>query len=242
MGIQQIDSLDKALLQPPLEAVEMSTGARKSLVSAHEAELIQRICNGEKEEFYVLVHPYERAVYSIAMSILQNSADAEEVAQEAILKAFSHLRSFRGEAKFSTWLIQIALNEARLRLRRDRRHLHESLDDRLIDGQREKTFKEFADLRRVPSDALERKELRHALQRCLESLPPKYREVLVLRDIQHLTIREVSEILRITEGSVKTRLLRARLQMREALGPGFDNLTHKSKVARKRKIKRLILV
>jgi RNA polymerase sigma-70 factor (ECF subfamily) len=210
------------------------SATRNSHVSPHEAELIRRICNGEKEEFYALVHPYERAVYSIAMSIVQNSADAEEVAQEAILKAFSHLRSFRGEAKFSTWLIQIALNEARLKLRKDRRHLHESLDDRLIDGQRKITSRDFADLRGVPSDALERKELRQALQRCLKSLPPKYREVFVLRDIRHLTIREVSEILRITEGSIKTRLLRARLQMRKALGPGFDNWSHNPRTARKK--------
>jgi RNA polymerase sigma-70 factor (ECF subfamily) len=93
---------------------------------ANEAELIQRVGQGDKEAFYGLVRPYERAVYTAAILILNNPADAEEVAQEAVLKAFSHLAGFRREAKFSTWLIQITINEARSKLRRDRRHLYES--------------------------------------------------------------------------------------------------------------------
>src|SRR5882724_13612675 len=94
-----------------------------------EAELIVMSCAGDRDAFYCLVQPCERGVFTAAMSILNNAADAEEVAQEAVLKAFSAISRFRGEAKFSTWLIQITINEARLKLRKDRRHLYESMDD-----------------------------------------------------------------------------------------------------------------
>jgi RNA polymerase sigma-70 factor, ECF subfamily len=197
-------------------------GAPKPRLEVSEAELIRRVCQGDKEAFYGLVRPYERAVYVAAVSILNNPADAEEVAQEAVLKAFSGLAGFRGEAKFSTWLIQITINEARLRLRKDRRHLYESVDEQRADEEGEYFPKDFADWHEVPSEALQREELREALRRAIAALPLKYREVLILRDIQNRSTEETSEILGITEGNVKTRLLRARLQMRDALAPGID--------------------
>jgi RNA polymerase sigma-70 factor (ECF subfamily) len=197
-------------------------GASKPYLNSNEAELIRRVCNGEKEVFYALVQPYERAVYTAAMSILNNQADAEEVAQEAVLKAFSNLAKFRGEAKFSTWLVQITINEARLKLRKDRRHLYESVDEPQSGEEGDYFPKDFADWREVPSEALQRKELRDALKKAMAELPRKYREVLVSRDIQHLSIEETSQVLGISVGNVKTRLLRARLQMRDALAPGFD--------------------
>ncbi len=200
----------------------MSAGTSKPSMDRNEAELIRRVGAGEKEAFYELVRPYERAVYTAAMSILNNQADAEEVAQEAVLKAFSNLARFRGEAKFSTWLIQITINEARLKLRKDRRHLYESVDEPQSGEEGEYFPKDYADWREVPSEALQRKELRDALKRAMAALPQKYREVLVLRDIQHLSIEETSQVLGISTGNVKTRLLRARLQMRDALAPGFD--------------------
>jgi RNA polymerase sigma-70 factor (ECF subfamily) len=196
--------------------------ATKSHLEIKEAELIQRACNGDKEAFYSLVHPCEGAIYSVAVSILNNPEDAEEAVQEAVLKALSHLTDFRGEAKFSTWLIRITINEARLKLRRDRRHLYESVDEQRASEHGEYFPKDFADWREVPSEALQRKELGEALKRAIASLPLKYREVLILRDVQQLRIEEVARILGITEGSVKTRLLRARLQMRDALAPGID--------------------
>ncbi len=199
----------------------MSTGIAKPCCET-ELKLIQRVCQGDKEAFYSLVQPCERGVFTAAMSILNNPADAEEVAQEAVLKAFKALPRFRGEAKFSTWLIQITINEARLKLRKERRHLYESLDEQRTDEQGDYFPKDFADWREIPSEILHRKELREALKRALNSLPPKYREVLILRDIQHLSIQETAQVLGITEGSVKTRLLRARYQMRDALAPGID--------------------
>ncbi len=187
-----------------------------------EDHLIDRCLNGDHEAFYELMRPYERGVYFAAKGVLNNAADAEEVAQEAVLKAFNNLSKFRREAKFSTWLIQIAVNEARMRLRKDRRQLYDSMDEQKRDDEGDYVPKDFADWREIPSEALQRKELREALQRALASLDPKYREVLVLRDVQHMSIIETATALGITEGSVKTRLLRARLQMREALAPGID--------------------
>ena len=202
----------------------------KSKLSGIEAELIERVCAGEKECFYTLVRPYERAVFTAAMSILRNPADAEEVAQEAVLKALTHLHSFRREAKFSTWLIQITINEARLKLRKDRRHLYESVDESKADDEGDYSPRDFADWREIPSEVLQRKELREALQRALDRLPQKYREVLILRDVQHLSIEETAQALGLTAGNVKTRLLRARLQMREALAPGIDGSWTSGKV------------
>jgi len=191
-------------------------------LNPREAELIQCVCQGDKEAFYRLVQPYERAVFTAAMSILNNVADAEEVSQEAVLKAFSALPRFRRECKFSTWLIQITINEARLKLRKDRRHLYESIDEQRTDEQGGYFPKDYADWREIPSEELQRSQLRQALKRALESLPPKYREVLILRDVQHLSIQETAQALGITEGCVKTRLLRARFHMRDALAPGID--------------------
>jgi RNA polymerase sigma-70 factor, ECF subfamily len=198
----------------------MSTA--KLNLGSNQAELIRRACEGDKEAFYALVQPCERGVFMAAISILNNPADAEEVAQEAVLKALNALPRFRGEAKFSTWLIQITINEARLKLRKDRRHLYESIDEPHSDEQGDCFPKDFADWREIPSETLQRKELREALKRALDCLPPKYREVLILRDIQHLSVQETAQALGITEGSVKTRLLRARFHMRDALAPGID--------------------
>ena len=187
-----------------------------------ELNLIQRVQNGEAELFYDLVRPYERAVFLAALSLVKNDADAEDVAQEAILKAFKNLARFRQEAKFSTWLIQIAINEAKMKLRKDRRHLYDSIEEGQLADDGDYIPKDFADWREIPSEALEQKELREALTTALNSLPEKYRTVLVLRDVQHLSIAETAQALGITEANVKTRLSRARLQMRDALAPGVD--------------------
>ena len=197
-------------------------GAPAPYLDASQAELVRLACEGDREAFYFLVRPCERAVYVAAMSVLNNPADAEEVAQEAVLKALAHLTGFRGEAKFSTWLIQITINEARLRLRRDRRHLYDSVDEQRTDEEGEYLPKDFADWREIPSEALQRNELKEALKRAVASLPVKHREVFILRDVQNRSTEETAEILGITESNVKTRLRRARLQMRDLLAPGVD--------------------
>src|ERR1700726_2188300 len=187
-----------------------------------EQSLIARICKGEPSQFATLVKPYERRVYGTALALLQNEADAQDVAQEAILKAFTHLRQFRAESRFSTWLIQITVNEARMRRRRQ----HSELFEPIADVQNEEgayTPREFADWREIPSEALERSEIRALLAKALGSLAQKYREVFILRDVEHMSIEEAAEALNISIASVKTRLLRARLMLRDILAPDLAN-------------------
>ncbi len=204
--------------------------ATARLQSESEADLVARVRGGEREAFYELVRPHERGIYLVALSIVNNDADAEEVVQEAILKAFKALGSFRAEAKFSTWIIQIAMNEARMKLRKDRRHLYESLDQpRKGEDEGDYVPRDFADWREIPSEALENARLREGLKKGLASLPAKYRQVLILRDIEHLNIAETAELIGISEAAVKTRLLRARLRMRDALAPGFDGAWKKGR-------------
>lgn len=185
-----------------------------------ERELLRRVQAGEKKLFYELVKPYERRLYSAAFAILRNEADAEDAAQEAILKALTHIGQFRGDARFSTWLTQITVNEALMRRRRNHSEVMEPIGERQEeDGSY--TPRDFADWREIPSEALERKEIRQKLAEAVAMLTQKYREVFVLRDIQHLSIEETAEALGISRASVKTRLLRARLMLRDMLAPGF---------------------
>lgn len=186
-----------------------------------EQELLQRAQGGDGEAFYELVRPCERAVFMAALSITGNEADAEEIAQEAVLKAFRHVARFRGESKFSTWLVQIAINESRMRLRKGRAYMYEAIDEGQRTDDGDYIPKDFADWREIPLEALERTELRSALQAAMQELPEKYRSVFVLRDVQQLSIEETARILGITTANVKTRLSRARLKMRDALAPGW---------------------
>jgi len=190
--------------------------------AAHEQHLIELVQRGHNELFYELVQPYERRVYAAAFAILRNESDAEDVAQEAMLKALANIRQFRAEARFSTWLIQITVNEALMRRRRERTVAMEGLDNRQDDDP-EYAPREFADWREIPSEALERKEVRQQLASALASLDPKYREVFVLRDMQQLNIQETAEALGISIASVKTRLLRARLMLRDLLARGWES-------------------
>jgi RNA polymerase sigma-70 factor (ECF subfamily) len=193
---------------------------------ARDNDLIARVQAGQAELFYELVKPYERRVYAAALAILRNEADAEDAAQEAMLKAFAHIQQFRAEARFSTWLIQITVNEALMRRRRERTVIMEAIDNRRDAGtsgeDSEYAPRDFADWREIPSEALERKEVRQRLAEALGSLDPKYREVFMMRDMEHLNIQETAEALGITVASVKTRLLRARLMLRDLLAAGWE--------------------
>src|ERR1700686_1803245 len=199
---------------------ESETSLGHPVQQSSEVELIRRVRDGEGDFFYELIRPYERRVYSAAFAILRNGADAEDAAQEAMLKAFKHIRQFREEARFSTWLIQIAANEARMRRRKDHAELMEPIADRQ-DESGNYTPRDFADWREIPSETLERKEVREKLAQALASLGDIYRDVFVLRDMQHLSIEETAAALGISTASVKTRLLRARLMLRDLLAPGL---------------------
>ena len=186
-----------------------------------EGDLIRRVQAGERERFYELVKPYERRVYMAALAILRNEADAEDVAQEAILKALTHIGQFRAEAKLSTWLTQITVNEALMRRRKQHAEIMEPIGERQ-DEEGNYTPRDFADWREIPSESLERKEVRERLTEALASLKRQYREVFVLRDVQHMSIEETASALGISQASVKTRLLRARLMLRDLLAPGLQ--------------------
>lgn len=193
----------------------------KPVEESSEGATIRRVQNGEGDLFYGLIRPYEGSMYGTAFAILRNEADAEDAVQEAALKAFRHIRQFRGEAKFSTWLIQITINEARMRKRKEHSHIIEPLTER-ADEEGNYTPRDFADWREIPSEILERAEIRQLLAKALSSLGDKYREVFVLRDMQHRSIEETASTLGISTASVKTRLLRARLMLRDLLAPGLN--------------------
>jgi RNA polymerase sigma-70 factor, ECF subfamily len=186
---------------------------------AQEAQIILACQQGNREQFETLIAPYLRSIKLIAYSILKNTHDMEEAMQETILKAFIHIGQLREGESFKSWLLQIAANEARMRLRKDRKHLYESLDEETD----EKPFqpKQFVNWRDIPSEELERKELRQVLTAALECLEDGYREVFLLRDVQHLSAAEAGKIMGLSEGAVNTRLHRARMQMREQLTPLF---------------------
>ena len=178
-----------------------------------ERQLIAEILAGNPERFYELIAPIERRVYVTAYEIVQSPAEAEDVAQEAILKAFRSLKSFRGDSRFSTWLFRITMNEARMRLRKNR---EVSLDELVAEDQENGyTPLQLADWREIPADAVIRQDLAEHLEDAIASLPLNYREVLVLRDIDRMSILQTAEILGLTVPNVKVRLLRARLMLRD---------------------------
>ncbi len=202
---------------------ERVTSLERPAEQIDEAMLIRRVVAGEHELFYELIRPYERRLYATAFAILRNEADAEDVAQEAVLKALKHIRQFRAEARFSTWLTQITVNEARMRRRKAHANIMEPIDVH-SDRQGEEgnyTPRDFADWREIPSETLERNEVRQKLSEALAEVGQIYREVFVLRDMQHLSIEETAKALGISTASVKTRLLRARLMLRDLLAPGL---------------------
>ena len=166
-----------------------------------------------------MIQPYEKSVYFAAFSVLQNEQDAEDVAQETVLKALKALHTFRAESKFSTWLVSIAINEGRARLRHGRVLRFESIDQAPTEEDSGFTPAVITDWREVPLQALERKELRELLQKAMASLPEIYREVLLMRDVEEFSIAETAVALGVSDGVVKTRLLRARLMMQKILAP-----------------------
>jgi RNA polymerase sigma-70 factor, ECF subfamily len=184
---------------------------------AKEMDWIARILRGERDLFHELIRPYERTVFLTAVSVLRDSTEAEDAAQEAMIKAYRALGSFRGDAKFSTWLTAITLNEARRRVRKSVGVRVESLDDT---GQ-EEDFTPFlvADWREIPSETLEREELAQQIQNAIEGLPPSYREVFLLRDKEEMSIDEIAQALDVTANLVKVRLFRARMMLQKQLAP-----------------------
>jgi RNA polymerase sigma-70 factor, ECF subfamily len=184
-----------------------------------ESEIIARVLAGERNLFHDLIRPHERMVYLMAFSILKNESDAEEIAQEAMSRAYRYLASFRAESKFGTWLATITLNAARQRIKRSNRLVTESIDERLDNSQGDFTPAFLTDWREIPLAALERGELREQLREAVAELPDIYREVFTLRNIEEFDGAATAEILGIDENLVKSRLHRARMLLQRRLVP-----------------------
>ena len=185
-------------------------------IAVSEGMQIRLVRGGDEGAFCELIRPYRRKLYLKTLSIVRNDADAEEVVQNAFLKAFNKISQFRQEASFYTWLFRITVNEARMWLRSSRRHIHESLDNSRGDGEGQ-LVSEIADSREGPFEALERKQVRLAILRALRRLSAGHREVVVLRDLRLCSISETARILAISEINVRSRLRRGRAQLRRVL-------------------------
>ena len=187
--------------------------------NTNEGQFIARILAGETELFHDLIRPYERLVYVTIFAILKNETETEDGAQETMISAFRNLKGFRGESKFSTWLVTIAMNEARKRLRKAKTAAEDSLSEPSEENEGDFTPAVLTDWREIPLEALERKELKEKLREAVNALPEKYREVFVLRDIEELNQEETAAALGINVTLVKVRLHRARMMLQKMLAP-----------------------
>ena len=185
-----------------------------------EAALVERARAGDADAFSELVEHYDRRVFRMAKQITQNDDDAEDVLQETFLKAYTHLSDFQGNSKFYTWLVRIAVNEALMKLRKRRSDRTVPLDEPIDTGEDE-MIREIAVWDENPEETHSRDELAQVLDQAVQSLKPAYRTVFILRDIEELSIEETAEALKLSISAVKSRLLRARLQLREKLTRQF---------------------
>jgi RNA polymerase sigma-70 factor (ECF subfamily) len=204
--------------------------------AASEQELIASILAGQRDNFHILIRPYEQQLYRTALALIRNETEAEDVVQDAVLKAYRKLASFRGDSRFSTWLIAITLNEARGRLRKDRRAAVDSLNSEEVSG--DFTPAALTDWREVPLAALERGEIRELIQSAVAELPDAYREIVTLRDVEELSVNDTAALLGISVSLVKVRLHRARMMLQKKLAPHLK-LTGKKKESKARIFGRL---
>lgn len=181
-----------------------------------EAALVARAKSGDMAAFSELVKHYDRRVFRMAKQITQNDDDAEDVLQETFLKAYTHLDDFQGNSKFYTWLVRIAVNEALMKLRKRRSDRTVPLDEPIDTGEDE-VVREIAVWGENPEQQYSRDELGTILDEAIQGLKPAYRTVFILRDIEEMSIEETAEALDLSISAVKSRLLRARLQLREKL-------------------------
>jgi RNA polymerase sigma-70 factor, ECF subfamily len=194
-----------------------------------EADCIRRILDGEKQLFHALIRPCERAIYFLLYSLLKNEADAEDAAQETVIKAYTNLRLFRGESQFKTWVLSIARNEGLGRLRKLGARREDSLDAGTDEQTGDYTPAILTSWREIPAEALERKELGAMLRKAIDELPEIYRNIVILRDIEEMDIRETATALGISEGAVKVRLYRARALLQRELAPQLKGFAPKRK-------------
>jgi RNA polymerase sigma-70 factor (ECF subfamily) len=199
-----MEAIEHNVVEPPSEESLLVAAARTGDIGAFES----------------LVRRYDRNVFRIAQHITQNREDAEDVVQDAFLKAYQNLGQFQGQSKFYTWLVRIAVNEALMRLRRRRPERMVSIDED-VKTEEDSMPREIADWSPNPEQLYTQSELKDILGKTIQGLPPSFRTVFVLRDVEGLSTEETASALELSVPAVKSRLLRARLQLRERLNKYF---------------------
>ena len=194
-----------------------------------EAECIRRILAGEKHLFHDLIRPCERSIYFLLLSLLKNETDVEDAAQETVIKVYQNLDKFRGDAQFRTWVLSIARNEGLGRLRKIGSRREDSLDAETDESSGDYTPAILTSWREIPAEALEQKELGAILRKAIEGLPEIYRNIVLLRDIEEMDIRQTASVLGISEAAVKVRLHRARAMLQRHLAPQLKGYAPKRK-------------
>ncbi len=204
----------------------MNAGAQ----SRKESELIAAILAGEAQFYHQLIRPYERIVYMMSLSCMKNERDAEDVAQETFIRAFRDLSGFRGDSKFSTWLIGIAIDETRNRLRQVASIRIASFDG-LETQEMSMSPALLRDWQELPCDVVEREEVRSLLQEAIGRLPGVYQQVFLLHDEEERDVNEVAQILHMNASLVKVTLHRARMILQRLLAPKLRVIKYPSKKA-----------
>jgi RNA polymerase sigma-70 factor (ECF subfamily) len=190
-------------------------------VASDDLALLHASKNGDVAAFEQLVKRYDRKLLRIAQSVTRNREDSQDAVQEAFLKAYQHLAEFRGDSQFSTWLIRITVNQSLMKLRKQRATREVSLDE---DCEKDGGMlpKEIVDWAANPEQCYRTSELRHILMKTIEELQPLLRTVFVLQDLEGLSTDQTAEVLHLSHSAVKSRLWRARLQLRERLNRYFS--------------------
>jgi len=181
-----------------------------------EAAIVAQARLGDAKAFSELLRRYEGKIFRLAQHITQNREDAEDVLQEAFLKAYEHLDQFQGQSKFYTWIVRIAVNQALMKLRKRKSDRSVSLDETIDTGE-DTVAREIAAWDENPEQQYSREEINEILSSAIDGLAPIYRAVFVLRDVDDLSTEETAEALELSVPAVKSRLLRARLQLRDKL-------------------------
>ncbi|MGH9663799.1 MAG: RNA polymerase sigma factor [Bryobacteraceae bacterium] len=204
-----------------MEAKELNSVTQSATTgSFDETGLVQRAQAGDDAAFTALVNAYDRKIFRLAKHITQSDEDAEDVLQETFLKAYEHLSGFQGNSKFYTWIVRIAVNESLMKLRKRKSDRTVPLDEPIDTGEEEVT-REIAVWADNPEEHYSREEMGDILSQAVDNLKPSFRTVFVLRDIEEMSTEETADALGISVPAVKSRLLRARLQLRERLTRQF---------------------
>jgi RNA polymerase sigma-70 factor (ECF subfamily) len=204
------------VLKHPASSVSAPIHRLPSKVARDDEPLLVKAAkSGDATAFEELVNRYERKIFRLTMNITRNREDAEDAMQDAFMKAYSHLSTFQEESRFYTWLVRIAANEALMRLRK-RRPNQVSLDEP-VEGEDDLMPREIQDWGPSPEQRFAQSEMHGILDQAIDELGPDFRTVFVLRDIEELSTDETAAVLGISAPAVKSRLLRARLKLRQKL-------------------------